>query len=49
MTTAWAAGYHMREAKRARQQLEYHEQMAQVCKDKGRNPAGPAPAETEDV
>ncbi len=49
MTTAWAAGYHMREAKRARQELEYHEQMAQVCRDKVRNPAGAGLAdETEE-
>jgi len=34
----WNAGYHMREAKKAREQLEYHERMARVCKDKTRKP-----------
>jgi len=31
---AWNAGYHMREAKRAREQVAYHEKMAVLCKAK---------------
>lgn len=31
---AWNAGYHLREAKHAQEQLEYHSQMAVLCKEK---------------
>lgn len=31
---AWNAGYHLREAKKARERVAYHEKMAVVCKGK---------------
>jgi hypothetical protein len=31
---AWNAGYHLREAKRLREQIAYHERMAVLCKAK---------------
>lgn len=31
---AWNAGYHRREAKRLRENISYHERMAQACKDR---------------
>jgi len=36
---AWNAGYHMREAKRHRHDIEYHERMAVVCKARGKDGA----------
>ena len=29
---SWNAGYHMRQAKKAREQIEYHSKMAKICK-----------------
>lgn len=31
---AWHVGYHMRNAKEAKKQMEYHEKMAKICKSK---------------
>lgn len=33
---AWNAGYHLREAKRLREQIAYHERMAVLCKEKAK-------------
>jgi len=33
---SWNAGYHMREAKRHRHDIEYHERMAVICKARGK-------------
>ena len=33
---SWNAGYHMREVKRAKRQVEYHEKMARICKERSR-------------
>jgi hypothetical protein len=34
---AWNAGYHLREAKRLREQIAYHERMAILCKAKDKS------------
>ena len=36
---SWNAGYHMRVAKTARQDVEYHERMARICKAKAKDGA----------
>ncbi|MHA2253851.1 MAG: hypothetical protein ACXAD7_26090 [Candidatus Kariarchaeaceae archaeon] len=33
---SWNAGYHMKEARRIRRQIEYHESKAKLCKDRAR-------------
>jgi len=33
---SWNAGYHLREAKRCRQQAEYHDERAKLCRAKGK-------------
>lgn len=36
---AWNAGYHLREAKRLKEQIAYHERMAVLCKEKEKKDA----------
>lgn len=38
---SWNAGYHMREAKHHREKMEYHENMAVICKAKAKDSAFP--------
>ena len=33
---SWNAGYHLREAKRNRREIEYHERMAVICKERSK-------------
>jgi hypothetical protein len=35
-TYSWNAGYHLREAKRLREQIAYHERQATLCKEKSK-------------